>query len=381
MYKPHGGKLIDRTIDNAKREAASKEAEKFFKIAMNNEQISDIVNIAKGVFSPLEGFLNENDYLGVINNMRLSSNVPWTIPIVLDVNAEQVAKINELDNIALTYSGTITATMKIEDIYSFEKTEMSEKVFGTADKQHPGVAKVYNMKEYLIGGKITLISEPNMPFGEYILTPFETRSLFNENGWNTVVGFQTRNVPHIGHEYLQKTALSLVDGVFINPVIGKKKAGDFRDEVILETYDTLLENYFPKDRAVMTIFQTEMRYAGPKEAIFHAIVRKNFGCTHFIVGRDHAGVGDYYSPFAAHEIFNQFDDLEIEPILFKSFFFCRKCDGVSNDKTCPHPESEYINFSGTNIRSILENGEVPSNKLMRPEVADVILKYEKPFVE
>ena len=381
MYKPHGGKLIDKTIDDAKRDAASKEAEKFFKIAVNNEQISDIVNIANGVFSPLEGFLNENDYLGVINDMRLSSNVPWTIPIVLDVGPEQVAHIKEGDNVTLTHSDAVVATMEVEDIYSYDKTEMAEKVFGTADKQHPGVAKVYGMKEYLIGGKIILINEPNMPFGEYALTPSETRSLFNKNGWNSVVGFQTRNVPHIGHEYLQKTALSLVDGVFINPVIGKKKVGDFRDEVILDSYNTLLDNYFPKDRAVMSIFQTEMRYAGPKEAIFHAIVRKNFGCTHFIVGRDHAGVGDYYSPFAAHEIFNEFDDLEIEPILFKSFFFCKKCDGISNDKTCPHPESEYINFSGTNIRSILEKGEVPSSKLMRPEVAKTILKYEKPFVE
>lgn len=381
MYKPHGGKLVDRTIDDAEKNAFSKETEEFFKIVVNTEQISDTMNIAKGVFSPLEGFLLQEDYLNVLNDMRLSDDTPWTIPIVLDIDTEQVSNIKEGDSIALTYSGDIIATMDIEDMYSYDKVDMAEKVFGTTDKQHPGVAKVYAMGDYLLGGKIRVVNEPETPFQQYALSPLETRAIFKKRGWGNIVGFQTRNVPHIGHEYLQKTALSLVDGVFINPVIGKKKAGDFEDEVILSAYTTLIDNYFPQDRVVLGIFSTEMRYAGPKEAIFHAIVRKNFGCTHFIVGRDHAGVGNYYPPYAAHEIFNEFDDLEIQPIFFKSFFFCKKCDSIANDKTCPHDESEHINFSGTEIRAALENGEVPSNKVMRTEVAKTILEYGNPFVE
>jgi len=381
MYKPHGGKLVDRTMDDAEKNVFSKETEEFFKIVVNTEQISDIMNIAKGVFSPLEGFLLQEDYLNVLNDMRLSDNTPWTIPIVLDIDTEQVSNIKEGDSIALTYSGDIIATMDIEDMYSYDKVDMAEKVFGTTDKQHPGVAKVYAMGDYLLGGKIRVVNEPETPFQQYALSPHETREIFKKRGWGNIVGFQTRNVPHIGHEYLQKTALSLVDGVFINPVIGKKKAGDFEDEVILSAYTTLIDNYFPQDRVVLGIFSTEMRYAGPKEAIFHAIVRKNFGCTHFIVGRDHAGVGNYYPPYAAHEIFNEFDDLEIQPIFFKSFFFCKKCDSIANDKTCPHDESEHINFSGTEIRAALENGEVPSNKVMRTEVAKTILEYGNPFVE
>ena len=381
MYKPHGGKLINRHIDESEKQASLQDAAKLDDILLTNEQSSDLVNIANGVFSPLEGFLTQDDCLNVVQNMRLSGGIPWTIPIVLDVSSGQTTNVRDGDTIALKDSNGIIATMNVEDIYSYNKLEMAEKVFGTTDKKHPGVAKVSAMKEYLLGGKITLLQQPETPFQEYSLTPGQTRLLFRKKGWNSIVGFQTRNVPHIGHEYLQKTSLSLVDGVFINPVIGKKKSGDFKDEVILDSYHSLLKNYFREDRATMSIFQTEMRYAGPKEAIFHAIVRKNFGCTHFIVGRDHAGVGSYYAPFAAHEIFNEFDDLEIQPIFFKSFFFCKKCGSIANEKTCPHNESDHINFSGTAIREALINGEMPSSKVMRPEVAETILKYENPFVE
>lgn len=237
------------------------------------------------------------------------------------------------------------------------------------------------MKQFLLGGKIDLIDEPKIPFAEYYLKPQATRLLFDEKGWRTVVAFQTRNIPHRGHEYLQKTALTFTDGLFINPVIGRKKQGDFKDELILKTYQALMNNYYPKDRVVMSILPMEMRYAGPTEAIFHAIIRKNFGCTHFIVGRDHAGVGNYYPPYAAQEAFKEFPDLGITPIFFRSFFYCKKCLSVVNEKTCPHRNQEHINFSGTRIREMLLRKEVPPKEVMRPEVSKIILGWESPYVD
>jgi sulfate adenylyltransferase len=233
----------------------------------------------------------------------------------------------------------------------------------------------------MAAGPIELLERRPSEFSDYNLTPLETRVLFHEKGWQRVVGFQTRNVPHLGHEYVQKTAMTFADGVFINPVIGKKKKGDFTDEVILESCHALAENYYLKERAVIAILSYQMRYAGPREAIFHAIVRKNFGCTHFIVGRDHAGVGKYYGPFEAQEIFDEFPDLGITPVFFNTFAFCKKCAGVVNEKTCPHGGSDRIDFSGTRIREMLVAGEVPPPELMRPEVAQVILASSHPFVE
>jgi sulfate adenylyltransferase len=237
------------------------------------------------------------------------------------------------------------------------------------------------MGDVLLGGEIDLVGRPDLPFEDLTLDPQQTRALFEKKGWGTIVAFQTRNVPHVGHEYLQKTALAFTDGVFINPVIGKKKSGDFLDEVILDSYKALLENYYIEDRSALSILHLEMRYAGPREAIFHAIVRKNFGCTHFIVGRDHAGVGNYYEPFAAQEIFGEFPDLGITPLFFKSFFHCKKCGGVSNDKTCPHGDEHKINFVGTAIREMLTKGEVPPPEMMREEVAQAIIGRDKIFVE
>jgi sulfate adenylyltransferase len=237
------------------------------------------------------------------------------------------------------------------------------------------------MNDLLIGGRLSLIRLCRDEFERFRLRPMETRLLFKEKGWQSVVGFQTRNIPHLGHEYVQKTALSFVDGLFINPVIGRKKSGDFKDEVILEAYEALIRNYYLRERAVMAILRTEMRYAGPREAIFHAIVRKNFGCTHFIVGRDHAGVGNYYAPYAAQEIFEDFPDLGIVPLFFKSFFYCERCASVVNEKTCPHDASYHIDFSGTGLREKLSKGEVPPKEFVRPEVADVLLKWKDPFVQ
>jgi sulfate adenylyltransferase len=243
------------------------------------------------------------------------------------------------------------------------------------------VAKVMGMKDVLLGGKLDLVKETATPFARYKLSPRETRVLFKEKGWRTIVGFQTRNTPHIGHEYVQKAALTFTDGIFINPVIGKKKKGDYKDEVILASYEELIKHYYLKERAVMAILMMEMRYAGPREAIFHAIIRKNFGCTHIIIGRDHAGVGSYYHPFAAQDIFEEFPDLGIIPLFFRSFYYCKKCLSVVNDKICPHPPADQIQFSGTKIRDMLLRGEYPSPELVRPEVAKVIMEFKNPFNE
>jgi sulfate adenylyltransferase len=218
-------------------------------------------------------------------------------------------------------------------------------------------------------------------YADYTLTPKETRILFSEKGWNTVVAFQTRNAPHINHEYLQKSALALVDGLFINPVLGKKKTGDFKDEVILASYKAIMANYYPKSSVVMSVLHYEMQYAGPKEAIMHAIMRKNFGCTHIIIGRDHAGVGSFYGPYAAQEIFKEFPDLGIAPLFFKEFYYCKRCAGIASEKTCPHGEEDKLSFSGTKLRKMFSEGEVPPKEFMRPEVAQAIMKFPRPFVE
>jgi sulfate adenylyltransferase len=296
----------------------------------------------------------------------------------LDVSKGEVEEGQE---VVLAHRDKPIAIMEVEEVYPYDRGELAQKVFGTSDSTHPGVAKVAGMKELLAGGKISLIADIDTPFPQYYLRPEETRYLFRERGWKTVVGFQTRNVPHLGHEYLQKTALTFTDGLFINPVIGKKKKGDFKDEVILEAYQALIQHYYLRDRAVMSILPLEMRYAGPREAIFHAIIRKNFGCTHFIVGRDHAGVGNFYPPYAAHDIFKEFPDLGITPLFFRSFFYCKKCRGVMNEKTCPHDEVEHIDFSGTSIRGMLLRREIPLEELIRPEVSQIILGWEHPFVE
>lgn len=379
MPRPHGGKLINREIGENGKEKFLEQASELPTLNLEEGLAKDVENIAKGVFSPLEGFLLEEDYSSVLNNKRLANDLPWTLPIILD--APNNFGIRTGDTITLSYQNRPLALMHIEEVYSYNKKEFAQKVYGTLDKNHPGVAKLKDMGDQLLGGKIDLINEVKNPFSKYNLRPIETRILFKEKGWRTIVGFQTRNAPHLGHEYVQKTALTFVDGVFINPVIGKKKKGDFRDEVILEAYEALIKNYYLKDRAVMSILPFEMRYAGPREAIFHAIVRKNFGCTHFIVGRDHAGVGNFYPPYAAQDIFDEFPDLGIIPLFFKEFYHCKKCGGVVNEKTCPHGEDQRIKFSGTKIRELLMRGQRPPAEMMRPEVTDIILRSGNPFME
>ena len=382
MIQPHGGSLINKELPKSEKERLLEQIDEFEKIQINEETSKVVKNIAFGVFSPLEGFMLKNDYLNVLEHMCLENNAIWPFPIVLDVLEDEIKNIGEDDNVILTDGmNTPLALLSVGEIYDYDKKVLADKVYGTLDRNHPGVNNVFNQKEKLLGGELFLINETPDKFPDIALKPIETRVLFKAKKWDRVVAFQTRNPPHLGHEYVQKAGLTYVDGLFINPVIGKKKAGDFLDEVIVESYKALIKEYYPLNRAVLSTFETEMRYAGPKEAIFHAIARKNFGCDHIIIGRDHAGVGNYYGPYDAHKIFEQFPDLGIEPIFFRSFSYCTKCASIVNDKICPHPPELHNNFSGTDIRNALVAGNEPPPDVMRPEVAKVILKYQNPFVQ
>jgi len=378
---PHGGRLVNRILSEDQRERVLEKASTLPKLTVNEEIVSDIQNIAEGVFSPLEGFLGQDDYLSVLREKRLANGLPWTIPIVLDVSRDEIGDLKEGDDLLITDVGSrAIALLHIADVFQFDKEEMAKQVFGTTDEKHPGVAKTLNMKDLLVGGKIDLITAPERPYQEYYLEPRESRKLFEARGWETVVAFQTRNVPHIGHEYIQRTALNFADGLFIQPIIGKKKKGDFRDDVILAAYRTLLDNNLLPKNTVLGTLHTSMRYAGPREAVFHAIIRKNFGCTHFIVGRDHAGVSGYYPPYSAQEIFKEFPDLDMTPLCFSSVFYCRQCEGVANERMCPHKVEYHIEFSGTKVRDCIVNGHamIPG---LRPEVCNVIRMWKNPFVE
>jgi len=382
MIQPHGGKLVDRVLSGKKRDETLARAVRLPRLVIDSELVSDVENIASGVYSPLEGFLGEADFHGVLAGMRLQNDIPWTVPIVLDTDRETAARLKTGEEVLLAgEDGRPVALLHLQEKYAYDKGETADKVFGTHDPAHPGVAKVLGMKDILLAGPVDLIDVTPTPFDRYKLTPKETRVLFEAKGWRTVVGFQTRNTPHLGHEYVQKAALTFTDGLFINPVIGRKKKGDFKDEVILASYEEAIRHYYLKERTAMSILQMEMRYAGPREAIHHAILRKNFGCTHIIIGRDHAGVGSYYPPFAAHDIFEAFPDLGIVPMFFRSFSYCKKCGSVVNEKICPHPPGDQIQFSGTKIRDLLVKGEYPPAELMRPEVAEVIMRFKDPFNE
>jgi sulfate adenylyltransferase len=381
MPRPHGGKLINQLTRAAQIDNRTEEAAELPNVSVNNELRIDLENIAIGLYSPLKGPLAKNDFDSVVLKGRLSNDEPWTIPILLDVSEEDSGKFNQGDSIALSCCGENFAILNVAEKYSWEKKSYCQNIYQTTEEEHPGVQKTHQMNPVLVGGEIELFNETQGVFPQYRLKPEETRFLFKEKGWRSVAGFQTRNAPHIGHEYVQKTALSFVDGLFINPLIGKKKAGDFTDIVIIESYEALIKNYFLKNAAILVTLEMEMRYAGPKEAIHHAIVRKNYGCSHFIVGRDHAGVGSYYGPFEAQEIFEDYPDLGIAPIFFRNFFHCNKCGGPQNDKICPHGEEDRVNYKGRVMRKLLAEGKHPDPTQMRPEVTKAILHHRQPFVE
>jgi sulfate adenylyltransferase len=380
VNNPHGLKLVNRLLDTRQRQDILSRKGKLLAIDIDHDIAREVENIAFGVYSPLEGFLCEEDFKSVLYKKRLANGIAWTIPIVLDLTVEQAEQVLEDTQVLLCFEKRPIAVLSVEEKYKFDKEEYAQNVYGTLNGEHPGVKRTAMMKEILVSGKIDLLDSLESEFENFLLRPKETRVLFKEKGWVDIAAFQTRNVPHVGHEYVQKAALTLVDGLFINPLIGPKKKGDFLDDVIIKSYKTLIDNYYLKGNVVMSILQTHMRYAGPREAIHHAIMRKNFGCTHFIVGRDHAGVGNFYHPFAAHQIFDEFPDLGIIPLFFKSFFKCTRCNSVVNDKICPHPQEFQVQFSGTKIRELLSRGELPPEELMRPEVAKVIVDSKNIFV-
>ena len=375
MINAHGGKLVNRITDA--------DPSGLFSVDISPDLANDVENIADGIFSPLEGFLNQQDFESVVSKGRLANGIAWTMPTVLDVDDDTGKKMKEAGNVLLKNpEGTGIAILHVEDVYSYDKQVTVNGVYGTNDESHPGVAKTNSMNDFLVGGKIDYIQKQNeTEIRKHRMTPSQTRELFEKAGWKTIVAFQTRNPPHVAHEMLQKNAITTRDGVFVNPLIGKKKSGDFKDEIIVKAYETMIENYYPQDKCQLATLHTEMKYAGPKEAIHHAIMRQNYGCTHIIIGRDHAGVGKFYDPFAAHKIFADYADLEIEPIFFPAFFYCRKCLTFTNPNVCPHDADDREQISGTKMREMIQNGEAPVEFILRPEVAKVIIDFEKPFVE
>ena len=373
LILPHGGKLINKYTQ--------KKFDDLPTFEVSSDIRNDAENIATGVFSPLVGFVGQEDFLNVLKEGRLSSGVPWTIPIVLDSEKQIAKQMEELGDVILCSDGQKFGILHVHEIYEYNKQDMANAVYGTTDTNHPGVSRLFKMKEFLIGGEVEVFQMKEYDdIQKFRMHPSDTRSEISKRGWKSIVGFQTRNVPHVAHEMLQKAALNIYDGLFLNPLIGKKKKGDFTDDLIISAYESLIDNYFPKNRVLFSTIHTSMRYAGPREAIHHAIMRKNFGCTHFIVGRDHAGVGNYYPPFAAQEIFQKYPDLGITPVIFPSFYFCKKCMSFANEKTCPHGIESKEELSGTMMRKMVNSGKIPEKHLMRPEIAELILKSEKPFV-
>ncbi len=381
MIEPHGGRLVNRLLDKKEATAEQSKADGLPKIAVAHGVLTDMENIARGAYSPIEGFLGERDTKSVLATGRLADDTPWTIPIVLDVDAD-TAKGLDGDVTITDEAGAVYAILTVEETFGYDKAEFAEKVYGTTDEKHPGVARTNAMKETLVAGPIRMLKLLPTSFGRYKLWPMETRVLFKEKGWETICAFQTRNVPHRGHEDLQKTVLRLVDGLMIQPVIGKKKAGDFKDHLIIGAYEKLIETYFNPAHVVLTILPLEMRYAGPKEAIMHAIMRKNYGCTHIIIGRDHAGVGNFYHHEAAINIFKDYPDIGIEPISIRGdFFYDTRSGQIESDRTIATPDDVHINFSGTVIRKMITEHTPPPKEIMRPEVFEVINADAAPFVE
>jgi len=375
IAKPLGGKLVNRIT--------TKNTSGLYSFSVSEEIANDVENIADGIFSPLEGFLGQNDFESVISEGRLANDTPWTVPIVLDVDKTMGKKLKDESDVLLKNpQGNGFAILHVKDLYSFDREKTAKGVYGTLDTKHLGVAKTMAMNDFLVGGTIDYIKRPDEGFiRKYRKTPIETRADFEKFGWKTIVAFQTRNPPHVAHEILQKTALTTRDGLFVNPLIGKKKSGDFTDEVIIKSYEVLIENYYAKNRCKLATLHTEMRYAGPKEAIHHAIMRQNYGCTHIIIGRDHAGVGNYYSPFAAQDIFKDYSDLEITPIFFPAFFYCKKCLTFTNERVCPHGVETRDEISGTKLREMIQNKKSPSEFILRPEVSKIIINHNNPFVD
>ncbi|HWO00293.1 MAG TPA: sulfate adenylyltransferase [Blastocatellia bacterium] len=373
----HGGTLINRELTGVERETLLERVSAMPRITLRPREISDLEMIANGAFSPLEGFMCEDDYVAVRGNMHLASGLPWTIPVTLSTGEEFAQGLQQRSDIALFSSEDhLLGVLHLRQKFRYDKQREAERVYLTTDTAHPGVAALYEQGEWLLGGPISLLNRPqNAAFPGYRLDPAHTRAAFRKKGWHRVVAFQTRNPIHRAHEYIIKCALETVDGLLLHPLVGETKSDDIPAEVRMKCYEAMLEHYFPRTRTLLAVNPAAMRYAGPREAVFHAIIRKNYGCTHFIVGRDHAGVGNYYGTYDAHYIFNEFDPeaLAITPMFFDHSFYCRRCDAMASNKTCPHDSSEHVTLSGTKVRELLSRGELPPREFSRPEVAEILI--------
>ncbi|SDJ34581.1 sulfate adenylyltransferase [Halovenus aranensis] len=382
MIQPHGNALVDRTVDAERSEQLRDGFEDLVTVTLDRNLLFDFQNLAQGVYSPLRGFMGRNDFLKVVNDVTLESGVPWPLPIVLDITTELANEIQPGDRIGLRRpDGQPVGVMDADSVYRYNEAETCHNLFGTTEEDHPGVRTVQDKNPFFVGGPIKAFADELPRNGGYDLTPKETRVLFKKRGWETIVGFQTRNAPHRAHEYLQKSALEHVDGLLIQPKIGEKKPGDYTNNAILNGYEALIEGYYPTDSVALSIFKSRMMYAGPREAVFDSIVRKNYGCTHFIIGRDHAGVGNYYGDFEAQRLFDGIGNVGIEPLYYHYAFYCTECDGIVSEKICPHDSECHIEPSGTELRKLLSDGERPSPELMRPEVADAVLSTDEVFTK
>lgn len=382
---PHGMQLINRVATPEQKQEFLDKADSLPRVQLDERAVSDLEMIAIGGFSPLSGFMEHEDYERVVVEMRLANGLPWSIPITLSVDEAIAEPLKEGSLIRLDdTSGQFIGVLQLTQKYHYDKAKEAVNVYRTDDIKHPGVKVVYNQGSVNLAGPVWLLQRnPHSLFPKYQIDPAESRQMFKEKGWKTVVGFQTRNPIHRAHEYIQKCALETVDGLFLHPLVGATKEDDIPANVRMNCYEILLEHYYPQDRVILAINPAAMRYAGPREAIFHALVRKNYGCTHFIVGRDHAGVGDYYGTYDAQYIFNEFESAElgITPMMFEHAFFCKRTQQMATTKTSPSKPEERVHLSGTKVREMLRRGELPPPEFSRPEVATELAKVMRIPVE
>jgi sulfate adenylyltransferase len=376
---PHGGKLVDLLVPDRDRDRAVAEAAHLPKLVVSPRELSDLEMLTVGALSPLIGFVGEDDYRSILETMHLSGGPAWSIPVTLSLTDADVKRIGGAAAVALVPSegDAPLAIVEVAEVFKRDRQKEAHGVFGTEDPEHPGVRALHEAGDFCLAGPVRALGLPrHEDFLAFRLTPAQTRAAFAERGWRTVVGFQTRNPIHRAHEYIQKCALEIVDGLLVHPLVGATKGDDVPADVRMRCYEALFDGYYPKDRAMISVFPAAMRYAGPKEAIWHAICRKNYGCTHFIVGRDHAGVGDYYGTYDAQRIFEAFEpgELGIVPLMFEHSFWCRACEGMASPKTCPHGEQTRVSLSGTKVRDMLRAGERPPVEFSRPEVAEILIE-------
>ena len=375
---PHGGTLVDLLVPQEQCDRARTEADNLPKLVVGERELSDLEMLAVGALSPLTGFVSEADYLSVLDTMHLSNGLAWSIPVTLSLTDDDVKRIGAGTSVALlpAEGAPPLAIVDVAEVFKRDREKEALAVFGTEDLEHPGVRALHDAGDFCLAGAVRALGLPEHDdFAGYRLTPAQTRAEFADRGWRTVVGFQTRNPIHRAHEYIQKCALEMVDGLLVHPLVGATKGDDVPADVRMRCYEALFEGYYPKDRAMVSVFPAAMRYAGPKEAIWHAICRKNYGCTHFIVGRDHAGVGSYYGTYDAQRIFESFEpgELGIMPLMFEHSFWCNACEGMASPKTCPHGEDTRVSLSGTKVREMLRAGERPPIEFSRPEVAAILI--------